>query len=113
MNYLDKTPKNPFEEKCDYWEFQHWPTSLANLLRRENDSLRKIGIGPMIFLGSLTKLHMAYPSLCNLAPFFGQVDQGGEKSNQVPLGKKEVGPYFSQGAWQHFLGKNIDGSCNA
>ncbi len=56
---------------------------------------------------------MAYPSLCNLAPFFGQVDQGGEKSNQVPLGKKEVGPYFSQGAWQHFLGKNIDGSCNA
>ncbi len=59
----------------------------------------------MLFLASLTNLHMAYPSLCNLAPFFGQVAQGEKKSSQVPLGKKEVGPYFSQGAWQHFLGK--------
>jgi len=108
-----KAPKNPFEEKCDHWDLQHWPTSLANLPQKENDSLRKIGIGPMLFLASLTKLHMAYPSLCNLAPFFDEVAQGGKKSNQVPLGKKEVGPYFSQGAWQRFLGKNIHGSCNA
>jgi hypothetical protein len=48
-----------------------------------------------------------------LAPFFDEVAQGGKKSSQVPLGKKEVGPYFSQGAWQRFLGKNIHGSCNA